>query len=744
MKKTLLFIFSVVGTLTGFAQTYSSVSVNDIQKVISSKLANCNDTSSYLNDTVIVHGIVTHKGDLTEIPSGSVTGGHRPALHIVDTANNGQMGDFRGLQVHGVYDGNKPVSVLNSLTAGTVVKITGTVGRYRGETQIYPISNSAVQALTVGTAPTSISVSVGDLNDATKKNQLETGEKYEGSFVELQNVTVVAVNFFSSGNRVSFDVADANGNTINVSDRFLVQKLSSYTSVHNPNKKGSFVAPPVGTVYSSLKGIILHSENGCTGQNGRGYEINPFDASHYVIGVAPPNISDITRTPTFPKTTDAPVIKCKATDFDGTISSVKLHYAVGATNNTYSTVNFTLVSGTTDEYQATIPAQSEGAIVKYYITATDNANNTTTSPFTPAAQTTKNALHYTVRDNGPQIIDIQRVLNNKSGKSVYDGETVTVKGVVTSSIKDFDLGYIYIQQPGQNKWAGISLLNSADLFKLYRGEEVEVTGTVQEISGSLSTTAINVTSLSKTGKRLSINPVVLSPTDSAAYANKGMRPYEAMLVEMSNGSNKIYISNNNRGFGEYQIATTQTANDAHSTRVLAGRQSSSANSSLWVSLISDKKYSTTDKKMEVDSVITEKGMTVDKLKGILFESYGSFKVLPRNNDDIVGLADKNGNAIKLDTTNLDTGSVSVTELNGVEVISRAYPNPAQDQIKVELEGYAKTAIIRMYDLSGRQVNATYIQTIATINASEFSKGVYFLNITTEAGEHITTKKIIIE
>ena len=575
---------------------------------------------------------------------------------------------------------------------------------------------------------------------------METGEKYEGSFVELQNVTVVAVNYFSGGSRVSFDVADANGNTINVSDRFLAQKLPSHTTVNaqSPQSTGTFNAPPVGTVYSSLKGIIMHSENGCTGGSGRGYELNPFDDSHYQIGVAPPNFSDIERDIIVPTTTETPEVACKITDFDGTIASANLYYAVGANNNTYTSVTLSLVGGTTDEYTATIPAQAEGAIVKYYLEAEDNDNNVTTVPFTPASQTVKNAFHYTVRDNGAQIIDIQRVIDYSNGQSPYDGEEVTVTGIVTSTIKDFDLGYVYIQQEGENEWAGISLLNNADLFTLYRGEEVTVTGTVQEIASSLTNTAINVTSLTKTGERKPITPIVLNPTDSAAYANDGMRPYEGMLVKFEDAGNTLHISNPDRGFGEYQVATSASANDANSTRVLAGRQSGFANSSLWVSLITDEYYQNNDGVLEVDTVITASGMTLNSISGILFESFGTFKVLPRNNDDISGLA-LNGTSIELDTTNLDSGvNISVVEIDGQFIKTNVFPVPAQDEINVSLEGYNGVATATIFDIAGRKVNTFFIQNLTTVDVSDLQGGLYLINITTDRGEIISTERIIIE
>ena len=140
------------------------------------------------------------------------------------------------------------------------------------------------------------------LNDNTRTNNIAKGEKYEDSYVELQNVTVTATQTFS-GNRVSFDVADGNGNVINVSDRFFAQKTTSYTTTRSsaPEKQGKFELPVVGTKFDHIRGIIMHSENGCSGGNGRGYEINPTRPGDYKVGKTPPNISAVVRTPLVPK-----------------------------------------------------------------------------------------------------------------------------------------------------------------------------------------------------------------------------------------------------------------------------------------------------------------------------------------------------------------------------------------------------------------------------------------------------------
>jgi hypothetical protein len=741
MKQTLLLIGFAISSVFGFAQTVTNV--HDVQFVSATDLANCNDSSAFFGDTVTVLGIVMHDGNLTEIPSGSTAGGYRAAIHLMDTATAGLGGDFTGIQIHGVFDaggGNEPVTALNTLVAGDSVQITGTVGRYQGETQIYPLDNSSVTVLGSGTIPVPRVVSVGDLNDNNRVNQLPTGEALEGSIVMLNNVTVTSVNFFSGGSRVSIDVTDANGNTINVSDRFLVQKLPGHTTVNpeSPQTAGSFVAPPVGLVYDTLIGIILHSENGCTGSNGRGYEINPFDASHYVIGATPPSITNAVRTPIAPKSTEVAKIDCSVTDFDGTVASVRLFYTDDIMAGMFDSLDFTLVGGSSEDFTADVPMYADGKMIGYFIKAMDNDGNVSQYPATPAGSASNNVSVYTVRDNGLTIVDIQKVLDLNNDESYYTGMEVTVTGVVSASAKDYDLGYVYIQQEGASEWGGLSLIGNSDLVLLLRTQEVTVTGVIEEY---YNFTRMIVTNVVKTGNVIPNEVTYFDPSDDALYTSGEIEKYESMLVGLENGSTGLFMTDEDRGFGDYEVGSSATA--ARSTRVTAGRQSGNAFTSLWVSLITSPFYWDNDGQMEVDTVITTIDMQMDTLSGIMYFGFGNFKVMPRNNDDIMGLSE-NGVAIELDSTNLSLPT-AIVEINGKTIETNIYPNPASSDVTIAVNGMNEAFVISVYDLSGRLVNQSNNNSnVAKINVNALQNGVYLMKVTDMDGNLLAIEKIVIK
>jgi hypothetical protein len=738
--RKLLFLLTLISTWGVANAQYPVVSIHDIQYVDAVKLAACNDSSSYHGDTVTVIGYVMADANLTDIPSSSVQGGFRPAVHLADTADGGKMGNFSGIQIMGVYlDASKkslPVNDIFNLYEGMMVKLTGIVSTYAGETQMTPLDNSSMTVLGTGPKPQAVKVDVGKLNDNNRNNLLETGETYEGSFIELTDLTVIAVNPFS-GNRVSFDVQDANGNKINVSDRFFVQKTSSYSTTRPsaPVKQGAFVAPVLGTRYSTLKGILLHSANGCLGGTGRGYELNPFDTSHYVVGITPPNVTEITRTPQVPKSTEAAAISAKIFDSDGLITVAEFYYSTDDTDPVASFVkgSLTLKTGTTDEYETSIPAQPNGTIVRYYFRAIDNAANITIVPST-ALSAKPNFLFYTVRDNGMSIVDLQKVLDVSADNSPYLGQTVTVTGVVTASAKPYDLEYVFIQDPNFNEWSGIYCTGNSDLIKLYRTEEVIVTGTVQE---SFGFTTLNVSNVQKTGNKKAINPVTITQNDSAMFDNKQIEKYESMLVQFVNAnSGKLKVINPKlSNFGEYVIGADAGATRNASARVQAGVQNSNNNSSLWVSLVSDTTLKTANGEMQVSAVQTANVQTLDTLVGVLTYGFGVWTYKPRNNDDLKGMDPA------LDKAMYPAIPASVKHFAAAKF--NVYPNPVNDRLTVELEASFGPFYGQLVDLSGRVVS-TSDQSTSTLqmSTSQLKAGVYLLQVRNQNGALLGVQKIV--
>jgi hypothetical protein len=740
----LITILALIFTGLDASAQFKKVSVRDIQFVSQAQLANCVDSSAHFGDTVTIVGKVLVDGNLAEVPSSSVQGGFRPFVWLIDTADGGSGGDFKGLDVMGVYSdaGNSlPVTDVFNLIAGSVVEITGIIGRYQGETQLAVLNNSSLKTLSLEAAPSPVVIDLGKLNDDNRANNLETGEEYEGSLIEIRDLTVTGVTVFS-GNRVSFDVADKNGNLINVSDRFFVQKTKSYSSSRGsaPAATGSFEPPVVGTKYEYLRGIILHSENGCTGSGGRGYELNPFDTSHYKIGVTPPNITNVVRTPLVPKAADKVKMNVKIVDFDGSISTADLFYTdnMSASAPAFTKVAMTVKSGTTDEYEAEIPAFANGTLIRYYFTAKDNDDQTSYLPF--GANNTENAdfSFYTVRDNGLGIVDLQRVLNYRSDASPYNGQTVTVTGVVTASAKAYDLESIFIQDPNETEWAGINCTGNSELLKLFRTQEVEVTGAVSESNGY---TILTVTNVVVAGTRLKVPAISISASDSAFYASREAEKYEGMLVQFVNsgGDKKIHVNNpRQNAFGDYRVANDASANTANSCMIQCGVQNSNNASSLWGSIVSDTSFASNSGVMQVPAIAAANTMTFDSIAGILFYNFGAYKLHPRNNDDFMG------SSVALQATNYPDIPDQINNIgyaiNKVDV----YPNPSSDRIYVSSDELnLEENKIQILDLQGRLIIQEGLNAGNNeISVNHLKNGIYVVRILAKNGQLISLSKLV--
>ncbi|MDA3890128.1 MAG: carbohydrate-binding protein [Salinivirgaceae bacterium] len=87
-----------------------------------------------------------------------------------------------------------------------------------------------------------------------------------------------------------------------------------------------------------------------------------------------PSITNITVTPSAPKSSDNIVVNATITD-DGSISSAQLNWGLSAGNLSTSIA----MSNSGSSYTATIAAQANGSTVYYQISATDNSVQTSTS-----------------------------------------------------------------------------------------------------------------------------------------------------------------------------------------------------------------------------------------------------------------------------------------------------------------------------------------------------------------------------
>jgi len=333
------------------------------------------------------------------------------------------------------------------------------------------------------------------------------------------------------------------------------------------------------------------------------------------------------------------------------------------------------------------------------------------------------------------IHDIQYT-DDPYGDSPYVGQTKTVMGIVTSSAQIYDLGYIYIQDEGGGPWSGIPLYGSG-LANLYRGEEVTVTGIVKENFGR---TYLDVIEIELTGQLKDLSISEIDPSDSSAYINNGWEKWESVLVEYKDPDGSLlYISHPvivaGGNYGDYAVSSLSKKAAKKLGLILAGRQTSNYESSLYVQIVNDSIWADNSGTMQVPVIETSTSMQMEGVVGLLFYIYGDYHLLPRNNDDFVGIN------VELDSTQLPLSPLGIPESK--KSIFEVSPNPASDFVNVFTDIYDETEI-SIYNLTGKLVaNQPLNESPQRIAVTDLKNGIYIMRLTAN-GKKIQSTQIIVQ
>jgi hypothetical protein len=204
------------------------------------------------NDTVTVTGVVIVKPKVLTYTLA------RYNVFIQDSA--GRV--FGGLNVlTDDTSANAQATGINAIDTGMVVTITGKVKEYGSQNNsltemlayspgfyqtIVPISIVGLWGNT-GVRPQPIEITCDSLSNGLKPKP-SSGEKYEGMYVIIRNVTVNSVDV-SSGR---FTFRDSKGNQVQMYDG-----SAWYTLRGHRDSRSKYAYPPVGTLLKYVRGIII-------------------------------------------------------------------------------------------------------------------------------------------------------------------------------------------------------------------------------------------------------------------------------------------------------------------------------------------------------------------------------------------------------------------------------------------------------------------------------------------------------
>lgn len=505
-----------------------------------------------------------------------------------------------------------------NMKLGRKVRVTGILRHFQNNSQLMVLPVQT-QVISLGNTIKPQEIKVEDLmknNQGSQEPQFQTGEQWEGVYVEIKNVTVGSRSL--SGQRWTWTVQDAQGNQVNIRD------VSGYYRNDNndedPNTPVNFEPPALGAKISYIRGVVTESSNG----GSKRYFIAPLYPSDLAPPAAePPVISNIAITPAIVNPASSPTISATITD-DTAVGSATLFYAVGYNNTNFTGVTMT-ANGST--YSAQVPAQSAGTVVKYYIRAVDNSGNSIDFPDSLALSSA-----YKVLNGINSIKDIQETPFGNGGSMFVDDtlKNINVPAVVVSTNGPNDLGLLILQS-GTGPWESIAVRPTiGDGTESWeRGDSVIITKALVterfnqgsnpfgRRSSSFGTTFLEEVEFTLAGRCSGVIPVTNLTIDSILSPTFNNEPYEAAFLRYDNVTVIDQNPDAPSNFGEFLLNT-----DANASTGLRGENFSS-----------DLGFT-----FNTDSINQNEQLSV--FQGPLFFTYGNWKLFPRNRTDVGKAGDR--------------------------------------------------------------------------------------------------------
>jgi hypothetical protein len=579
--------------------------------------------------------------------------------------------------------------------------------------------------------------------------QFSTGEKYEGMYVQLKNVTVGPQS--PLGSRNIRRLLDSNGNFIYLRD------FSNFFSIA-PASPGfpNWTPPSNGAVIDSIKGVIINSAYG-DGNNGLyPYVIVPIYPNDFHLGNTPPFVSNVSRSPGVPKPPDSVQVNVTVVDtLDKPISvdSVQLFYRIN--KGTYIRRAMTQAGNI---YFTKMPPQPLGTLVEYFVKARDNLGAVRFNP----SDTGRSTYFYYVRLSDTMTIkDIQYTPNN-GGFSGYNGYDVTTEGIVscdTTDIPAFSFNRpgggtqtsprrVIIQDPNiTGGWSGIWINGSVTDY-LRRGDRIRVRGTVEE---SNSMTRLNIATAGDIVLISQNNPVPgfqnLNPADVADTKLDGdttAEKWESVLIKFQN---QVVVTCINAASAVGCVTDLPLPDTAFRTNF----------GEMYVEYLSNfgqfarvelqdgnhNKVNGWDPQLanyynqNLPGELLWKWHGISYLQGVLYFSFSHYKLVPRKNDDF-------GNII---------GIEPIGEVPTSFWIKQNYPNPFNPKTTIVYNVPTESEVtLKIFNLLGQEVR-TLVNGIQNrgkyeikLDGTNLASGMYiyvFEALTFEGNKFRDVKKMVL-
>ena len=639
------------------------------------------------------------KSGLSNVTEGRVDRIH---MFVRDTSAASMGPDGMGIQiVDGAYDTND----LLSFGVGDVIQITGGITPFGTAMQVSPSSITLLGDIDALGLPETILdpivITTDEANSAIGTDGIQVNwdnlARLRNAFVRVEDVTI-QTRSLSNPDRPDFYVSSDGGTTVlNFydtglqfrNDRFGVYPSEFQVRVDADGNEEDFTPPPPGSLVN-MQGVLVFQ--GGADQIGRCVpasgclSLAPFEAATDLeLLESAPIISEVTG-PDFIPDGSAPVTITFLAQADPTrtLTGTACEYSTSEDAN----VQTVTAAPSGDVLACDIPAQGDGVFVTYTVTASDN---------TGAISLSESGSYRTLTNGITSIEDIQLTVDEGPGDSPFTGFTTAMNITAIVASDPSTSGIISIQDDADlGGWTGILMSESGTT--LATGDEITITeATIAESFGV--TTLENVTySVNSSGNAVDykVVPTSVLLDDAIAEAHEGMllRFEDVVIGEPVN-------------FGEWQFASNGTED------FIFADDASQA--------ISD----------EFNATLVE-GTNLDFIQGIWWFSFGSYKLVPESENDLMG-----GGVSNEDET-----------LPNSFTLGQNYPNPFNPTTTIAYQVPATGLVtLEVFDLLGRSVSMLVNETISAgqytvdFDAAELPSGVYLYRLT--AGSNVETKKMLL-
>jgi len=648
-------------------------------------------------------------------------------LVLKDTATN--LVNFAGLFARassGDTSALKNEGFLN-IEAGDVIRLRGYVTEFPSNdmssgTQFVPIPGINISVIETRNAPKPIRLRIGDFHSGVHGSgyviKYSSGELYEGAYVELLNLDVSTTNS-SSGVPNTLNLIDADNNMITTHDG-----SRWFTTRGHRDPLSTYVAPAPNSTIDTIRGVIMAN----SAWESRGYLITPIFPGDITVGKVKPWIGSHRREPVVVSPVDSVTLSVRSYGQPGG-APLRFVVSLRSINNGVWILD-TLRSVAPDTFRVVFPKFAANTRVKYFFKAVDTDGNETllaNSSSFGASDTSQGFFSYVVLDRNVRISDIQYT-EYPHGRTPYLGSLVTLSGIVTADSSDVGTYPFTVRgtsawymQDGNSPWSGIWIFsaNEARLAHLTRGDSISVSGTIQEASDvtriSIPDTA---TSIKIHARSLAIpSPVSLKTGDFGPAVANGApiaEKWEGMLVRFDN----VRVTN---VWPTFSDQTEYELDDG--TGPIIVRQDGKNRFS---NIVTDTSRGKT---------ILNQGDSFTYVQGIIYFSYGRYKLVPRKDSDFGML-----------TTSVMTRHAET--MPGSFDLAQNYPNPFNPLTTIQFD-VPQSANVRLsvYNMLGQEVRLLLDEQKSQgrysvrFDARLLPSGVYFYRLV--SGEVSFTKRMVL-